>query len=495
MKKAFFVLGIVAVSAVAGGLTAWSMGAGKGTPEVQYIEREVERNPSLGTHFTAYEADKYPDLTYAAENAVKAVVNIEAIQQIEVPQRRSYDPFLEFFGIPQEYGNDGSRPQYREARAGGSGVIISKDGYVVTNNHVVDGATKLRVKLNDGRTFDAKLICKDSATDVALLKIDGDDDLPTLPFGSSDALRLGEWVLAIGSPFDLQSTITAGIVSAKARNLGAIPNDFRIESFIQTDAAVNPGNSGGALVNTRGELVGINTLIKSQTGSYIGYSFAIPESIVRKVVVDLKEYGVVQRAMLGIMFRPVDQDFLDSEGKELGIKELGGIYVASVVEGGSASEAGIRKGDIILSIDGVKVNDSATVQELIARRRPNDKVKISVKRDGDVKQIDVTLRNKAGKTELITKEDVDVVEALGGKFADAGTKLCRELDIRGGVQVVGVKSDGILARARVKQGFVITHINDRPVYAVSDLEHMTEKVRSIDGVYPNGRSASYMLVE
>ena len=495
MKKAFFVLGIVAVSAVAGGLTAWSMGAGKGTPEVQYIEREVERNPSLGTHFTAYEADKYPDLTYAAENAVKAVVNIEAIQQIEVPQRRSYDPFLEFFGIPQEYGNDGSRPQYREARAGGSGVIISKDGYVVTNNHVVDGATKLRVKLNDGRTFDAKLIGKDSATDVALLKIDGDDDLPTLPFGSSDALRLGEWVLAIGSPFDLQSTITAGIVSAKARNLGAIPNDFRIESFIQTDAAVNPGNSGGALVNTRGELVGINTLIKSQTGSYIGYSFAIPEAIVRKVVVDLKEYGVVQRAMLGIMFRPVDQDFLDSEGKELGIKELGGIYVASVVEGGSASEAGIRKGDIILSIDGVKVNDSATVQELIARRRPNDKVKISVKRDGDVKQIDVTLRNKAGKTELITKEDVDVVEALGGKFADAGTKLCRELDIRGGVQVVGEKSDGILARARVKQGFVITHINDRPVYAVSDLERMTEKVRSIDGIYPNGRSASYMLVE
>lgn len=495
MKKAFFVLGIVAVSAVAGGLTAWSMGAGKGAPEVQYIEREVERNPSLGTHFTAYEADKYPDLTYAAENAVKAVVNIEAIQQIEVPQRRGYDPFLEFFGIPQEYGNDGSRPQYREARAGGSGVIISKDGYVVTNNHVVDGATKLRVKLNDGRTFDAKLIGKDSATDVALLKIDGDDDLPTLPFGSSDALRLGEWVLAIGSPFDLQSTITAGIVSAKARNLGAIPNDFRIESFIQTDAAVNPGNSGGALVNTRGELVGINTLIKSQTGSYIGYSFAIPEAIVRKVVVDLKEYGVVQRAMLGIMFRPVDQDFLDSEGKELGIKELGGIYVASVVEGGSASEAGIRKGDIILSIDGVKVNDSATVQELIARRRPNDKVKISVKRDGDVKQIDVTLRNKAGKTELITKEDVDVVEALGGKFADAGTKLCRELDIRGGVQVMGVKSDGILARARVKQGFVITHINDRPVYAVSDLERMTEKVRSIDGIYPNGRSASYMLVE
>lgn len=350
------------------------------------------------------------------------------------------------------------------------------------------------MKLNDGRTFEAKLIGKDSATDLALLKIEA-ADLPTVPFGSSDALRLGEWVLAIGSPFDLQSTITAGIVSAKARNLGVIPNDFSIEAFIQTDAAVNPGNSGGALVNTHGELVGINTLIKSQTGSYVGYSFAIPESIVRKVVVDLKEYGIVQRALLGIRYGIVDQDFIDNMGEETGIKELGGAYVSSVVEGGSASEAGIRKGDVILDIDGVKINDNATLSEQIGRRRPNDKVKLSVKRDGKVKQIDVTLRNKAGKTELITKEDVDMVEVLGGKFADAGAKLCRELDIKGGVQVVGIKADGILARARVKQGFVITHINDRPVYSLSDMERMTDKVRSIDGIYPNGRAASYVLVE
>ena len=497
MKKAFLILGLVAVSAAAGGATAWTLAAGQ-EPSVEYIEREVERTPVLGTHFTSYEAGQYPDLTYAAENAVKAVVNIEAVQQIEMPRRGSYgyDPFLEFFGIPQEYGRRGGsgEPEYQERRAGGSGVIISADGYIVTNNHVVDGATKLKVKLNDGRTFDAKLVGKDSATDIALLKIDA-KDLPTLAFGSSDALRLGEWVLAIGSPFDLQSTITAGIVSAKARNLGAIPNDFSIESFIQTDAAVNPGNSGGALVNTHGELVGINTLIKSQTGSYVGYSFAVPESIVRKVVVDLKEYGVVQRAMLGIMFRPVDQDFLDTEGKELGIDQIGGVYVASVVEGGSASEAGIRKGDVILEIDGLKINDAATLQEQIARHRPNDKVKLSVKRGGDVKQFDVTLRNKAGKTELITRESVDVVEALGGKFADAGTKLCRELDIRGGVQVVGIKNGGILARARVREGFVITHINDTPVYSLSDMERMTEKIRSIDGIYPDGRSASYTLVE
>lgn len=500
MKTTFLFLGVVAVSAAAGGLTAWTV-TGQDS-SVEYIEHQVERTPALGTQFTSYQADQYPDLTYAAENAVKAVVNIEAVQQVEMPSRGGYgyDPFLEFFGIPQQGygrrggGGNGNEPQYREQKAGGSGVIISPDGYIVTNNHVVDGATKLRVKLNDGRTFDAKLIGKDSATDLALLKIEA-AELPTLPFGSSDALRLGEWVLAIGSPFDLQSTITAGIVSAKARQLGVIPNDFRIEAFIQTDAAVNPGNSGGALVNTRGELVGINTLIKSQTGSYVGYSFAIPESIVKKVVVDLKEFGVVQRALLGIQFRLVDQDFLDQEGKELGIKELGGAYVASVVEGGSASEAGVRKGDVILDIDGVKIADASTLQEQIAKRRPNDKVKLTVKRDGAVKQIDVTLRNKAGKTELITREDVDVVEVLGGKFADVGQKLSRELDIKGGVQVVGIKADGILARARVKQGFVITHINDKPVRSLSDLQRMDEKVRSIDGIYPNGRAASYMLVE
>ena len=490
MKKAFLILGVVAVSAAAGGFTAWKVAAPR-EGSVQYIEREVERTPALGTHFTSYQAEQYPDLTYAAENAVKAVVNIEAVQQVEMPRRRGYDPFLEFFGIPQGYDEG---PQFREQRAGGSGVIISEDGYVVTNNHVVDGASKLKVKLNDGRTFEAKLIGKDSATDLALLKIEA-ADLPTVPFGSSDALRLGEWVLAIGSPFDLQSTITAGIVSAKARNLGVIPNDFSIEAFIQTHAAVNPGNSGGALVNTHGELVGINTLIKSQTGSYVGYSFAIPESIVRKVVVDLKEYGIVQRALLGIRYGIVDQDFIDNMGEETGIKELGGAYVSSVVEGGSASEAGIRKGDVILDIDGVMINDNATLSEQIGRRRPNDKVKLSVKRDGKVKQIDVTLRNKAGKTELITKEDVDMVEVLGGKFADAGAKLCRELDIKGGVQVVGIKADGILARARVKQGFVITNINDRPVYSLSDMERMTDKVRSIDGIYPNGRAASYVLVE
>ncbi len=498
MKNVWMMLGLVALSAAAGGAASWALQHRQ--QEIAYVERTVEVAPQLGTHFAAYEQGKYPDLTYAAENAVKAVVNIEAVQQVEVASRSpfGYDPFLEFFGLPRGYERrGGGEPQYQERKAGGSGVIISEDGYIVTNNHVVAEATKLRVKLNDGRTYDAELIGRDSATDIALLKIE-EKNLPTLPFGSSDALRLGEWVLAIGSPYNLQSTITAGIVSAKARDLGGVLSDdpsFSIESFIQTDAAVNPGNSGGALVNARGELVGINTLIQSQTGSYIGYSFAVPESIVKKVVVDLKQYGIVQRALLGIGFQVIDQNFIDRMGEATGIREIGGVYVGSVEEGGAASDAGIRKGDIITHIDGVAVNDAATLRERIARHSPADKVKISVKRDGKVKLFEVTLRNQAGKTNLVTKDDQAFADALGGKFVEVSAELRRQLDIRGGVQVAEVKSDGILARARVKSGFVITHINDRAVYSLADLKKLSGKISSIDGVYPNGRSASYVLVE
>lgn len=454
---------------------------------VEIVERVVETAPQLGAHFTSYEQSGYPDLTYAAENAVKAVVNIEVISEVAVP--RGYDPFLDFFGIPQQHGM-----QKREQRSGGSGVIISTDGYIVTNNHVVENSTKLRVKLNDGRTFDARKIGTDSATDVALIKIDA-ENLPTLAFGSSDALRLGEWVLAIGSPFDLQSTITAGIVSAKARQLDVIPDDFRLEAFIQTDAAVNPGNSGGALVNTRGELVGINTVIKSSTGSYIGYSFAVPESIVRKVVSDLKEYGIVQRALLGISYRYIDQDFIDAMGKEVGISTVGGVYVASVVEDGAASEAGLRKGDIITSIDGVEIDAPSKLAEQIGKHHPNDKIKIIVKRGDNVKHFEVTLRNKAGGAELLPSDAVDVIKVLGGRFVEADEKLCKKLDIRGGVQVVQVSAGGLLAKARVREGFVITHINDRSVTSVTDLNAITSKVQSIDGVYPDGRAASYMIVQ
>ncbi|MBE6187626.1 MAG: PDZ domain-containing protein [Rikenellaceae bacterium] len=487
MKRTLSIIGLSFVAAAIGAAaTAFVISKNTNT-NVEIVERVVETSPQLGAHFTTYTQGGYPDLTYAAENAVKAVVNIEVISEVAVPS--GYNPFFDFFGIPQQQGM-----QKREQRSGGSGVIISTDGYIVTNNHVVENSTKLRVKLNDGRTFEARKIGTDPATDVALIKVEA-ENLPTLAFGSSDALRLGEWVLAIGSPFDLQSTITAGIVSAKARQLDVIPDDFRLESFIQTDAAVNPGNSGGALVNARGELVGINTVIKSSTGSYIGYSFAVPESIVRKVVDDLKEYGIVQRALLGITYRYIDQEFIDAMGEDTGITTVGGVYVASVVEGGAASEAGLRKGDVITNIDGVDIDAPSKLAEQIGKHRPNDKIKIIVKRGDNVKHFEVTLRNKAGGAELLPSDAVDVVKVLGGRFIEADAKLCKKLDIRGGVQVVQVSADGLLARARVREGFVITHINDRSVNSVADLNAITNKVQSIDGVYPDGRAASYMIVQ
>ena len=499
-KTAFLFLGAVLLSAVAGGVAAISVDKFFSTQDSQCSLFDSESSvawgddtPKAGNHFTAYQAEQYPDLTYAAENAVKAVVNIESIREVQYGGRsRGYDPFYEFFGMP--YGGGYGQPQTREQKAGGSGVIISPDGYIVTNNHVIAEATKLKVKLNDGRTFDAKMVGTDPTTDVALIKIEG-EDLPTLPFGNSDELRLGEWVLAIGSPFDLQSTITAGIVSAKARRLGVIDEEFPVESFIQTDAAVNPGNSGGALVNTRGELVGINTVIKSSTGSYIGYSFAVPETIVRKVVMDLKEYGVAQRAMLGVSYRPIDEAFVEQMGEELGIKKTGGLYINEVVAGSGAEDAGLRKGDIITAIDGAKTNDASILTEKIAQKRPGDKVTISYKRNDSDKKVEVTLKNRVGKSEPVTKDTANLSESLGGKFQDVSRQVCQKLEIRGGVQVVSVKRDGLLARSGVKEGFVITYINDRPVLSVSDLQKISDKVVSIDGVYPNGRALRYVIVQ
>lgn len=488
MKRTLVILGVVALSAATtlATLRVYDHISSDNPTDATLSSAPFVENAATDARFaSSVVPTEYPDLTYAAENAVKAVVNIVATKQVQT--RQYVDPFFEFFGYPQ----GGSM---REARAGGSGVIISEDGYIVTNNHVIEGSSKLRITLADGRAFDGRVIGSDPATDVALIKIDA-TALPTLPFGSSDDLRLGEWVLAIGYPMELQSTITAGIVSAKARQLGALNDRYGIESFIQTDAAVNPGNSGGALVNTRGELVGINTIIKSSTGSYVGYSFAVPETIVRKVVVDLKESGVVQRAVLGISFRAIDQAFIDHMGDDSGITTIGGIYVASVSEGGSASEAGLRKGDVILRVDDVAVNDSATFLEQIGKRRPGDEITLTVRRGERELQLSATLQNKAGETTLLSSESVDVEAMLGGEFETISEKSAKALDIRGGVQVVKIKSGGLLERARIREGYIITHINDRAVYSLDDLERLTDKVHSIDGVYPNGRASSYMIVE
>lgn len=489
MNRKWIFAGLFASALILGsGVTLLATKGLSATNEPRSAAQTVTIEPAPAAHFTSYQPQNYPDLTYAAENAVNAVVNIEVTQEVAM---RTVDPFLELFGIPQGYSRGGVVP--REMKAGGSGVIISQDGYIVTNHHVINNAKKVKVKLYDGRTFDAEVVGTDPTTEVALIKIDG-EGLPTLAFGDSDALRLGEWVLAIGSPFDLQSTITAGIVSAKSRSLGAIPNQYRVESFIQTDAAVNPGNSGGALVNTRGELVGINTLIKSQTGTYMGYSFAIPSSIVKKVVIDLKEYGVVQRALLGVAYQEINEEFIERFGDEYGITETGGVYVAEVQEGGAAKAAGIRRGDIITAIDGTAVNRAANLSELMSRYRPNDKITVSVKRDGKVKQFEVVLRNTAGKAELLPRDYVAVADELGGSFTELSEKALRGLKIDGGIQVTRVNEGGVLAQARVREGFVITHINGKAVGSVRDLDRIEGPVRNIEGVYPNGRAISYSLI-
>lgn len=441
-----------------------------------------------------------PDLTTAAQMGVDAVVNVDVTKKIKV-QRNSFgggqiDPFELFFGPSSQRNND-QAPQYeeQERKGGGSGVIIAADGYIVTNNHVIDGADEIKVTLNAGDSYTAKLIGADPSTDIALLKIEA-SELPFLQFGNSDNLRLGEWVLAIGNPYGLNSTVTAGIVSAKGRALGVLPNSIMgIESFIQTDAAVNPGNSGGALVTTDGSLVGINTLIKSPTGTYTGYSFAVPSEIARKVVGDIRQYGIVQRAMLGIAMQEITPEWIEKMGKETGITQREGVYVPQVNENSAADMAGIKQGDVIMEINDTKITSPVAVQEIIARYRPGDKVKVTVKRKGEVKHFDVTLRNKKGNEQLMTRSDVDIVKELGAELLPINDRAKKELKIKGGLQVIEISSNGLLARSKVKRGFIITAINERPVNSIDDINRIDEELSSIDGVYPNGQIVSYQIVK
>ncbi|MDD4755687.1 MAG: trypsin-like peptidase domain-containing protein [Prolixibacteraceae bacterium] len=359
----------------------------------------AEQRPVNFVNLPANSQQQLPDLTFAAENSVHAVVHI-ATQSVRGDGWSSGNPFFdEFFGLRRQ------EPQL--ATGYGSGVILSEDGFIVTNNHVIERAQKIKVILNDKQEYDARLIGADPSTDLALVKIEA-ENLPYLTYGDSDNLKLGEWVLAVGNPFNLTSTVTAGIVSARARNLGINPEEYSIESFIQTDAAVNPGNSGGALVNQQGNLVGINTAIASRTGSYAGYSFAVPVSIVKKVVEDLKEYGQVQRALLGVSIA----DVTASLAEERGLEKVEGVFVTAVIENGAANEAGIREGDVILNVAGEPVNSAAELQEKVSRFRPGEDIKIVIKRKNDKKQFTVTLRNKHGDTEIVRDNDT----FLGARF-------------------------------------------------------------------------------
>ncbi|MCR5360435.1 MAG: Do family serine endopeptidase [Bacteroidales bacterium] len=438
------------------------------------------------------------DFTQAAEKTVNAVVGVRNRQMVQQQQYQSMDPFFDFFFGNRGYGQQ--QPQQKAREGFGSGVIISADGYIVTNNHVIANADQLTVTLNDQREFEATLVGTDPTTDIALLKVDA-KDLPTIAFGESDNLKVGEWVLAVGNPFMLTSTVTAGIVSAKARQIGmgqrSSGNQMNIESFIQTDAAVNPGNSGGALVNTAGELVGINTAIYSETGNYAGYSFAVPSSIVNKVVADLRQYGQVQRAVLGIRIQEINPELVEKEE----LKESEGIYVAEVMDNGAAADAGIKKGDVITSIDKVRIKNFGVLQGELARHTPGEKVQVSVDRKGKNETFTVTLKNSDGNTEMRTKKGID---ALGVKFENLSAKDLQKYGVRKGVLVKSVEQGGAFARAGVHEKFVIVKINDVVVSSDKEIEKVyndlttsrsadQDPVMFIVGVYPNGRAAYYAV--
>ena len=443
------------------------------------------------------------DLTYAADKSLPAVVYIKYVQNSKVQTVNvESDPFSDFFGDPFGFfgnprggqgGTQKRQVQTPKREASGSGVIISPDGYIVTNNHVVEGADQLTVTLNDNREYNARIIGTDKNSDLALIKIDG-KNLPAIQIGNSDDLKVGEWVLAVGNPFNLNNTVTAGIVSAKARSLGA----NGVESFIQTDAAINSGNSGGALVNTRGELVGINAMLYSQTGSYSGYGFAIPTTIMTKVVEDLKKYGTVQRAVLGIMGANVLdwKDKQKEEGKELDLGTNEGIYVSKVESNSAGEAAGLKEGDVIVAVDGKKVTKMSELQELMAGKRPGDKLTITYLHNKKKENKTVTLKNAQGNTSIVKSADLDV---LGGNFRTVTEQQKNELKIAYGLEVIKV-NDGTLKKAGIGKGLIILDVNDTPMKSLSDLQNAVKSASTakdpvlyIKGVWPTGKKDYFAI--
>lgn len=440
------------------------------------------------------------DLTYAAEKALPAVVHIKYVQNSKVQTVDvQEDPFSDFFGPFGFFGNPDQgngrqkrRVQTPKKEATGSGVIISPDGYIVTNNHVVNGADELTVTLNDNREYSARIIGTDPNTDLALIKVNG-KNLPTLPIGDSDNLKVGEWVLAVGNPYNLSSTVTAGIVSAKARSMGGEgSNGPQISSFIQTDAAINPGNSGGALVNAKGELVGINAMLYSQTGSYSGYGFAIPTTIMVKVVDDLKKYGTVQRAVLGIRGGDV-LNYINAQKDEKKDVDLGtneGVYVAEVTEGSSAAAAGIVKGDVITEADGKKITKMSELQELLSKKHPGEKVTLTYLHNKSKHSKTVTLKNAQGNTKVIKTADLDV---LGASFRPVTEQQKKEFDLTFGLEVTKVEK-GAIKSGGIEQGFIMLYANDTPLKSLSDLQELVKSASTsqdpvliIKGIWPSGK--------
>lgn len=519
----YMVVALVSIGATYGMYSYMDYKRGYSSSDTYNYGHEFDQN---GVRLAALTSDGYPDFTKAAENSIHAVVHIKSTVKSSVPsgnqqpRRRMIDPFEFFFGNP---GGDNSDDDYQygspQPSVGyGSGVIISKDGYIITNNHVIDKASDIEVTLNDNSKYTAKLVGADPQTDIALLKVEG-KEFPYIPFGNSDNLKVGEWVLAVGNPFNLTSTVTAGIVSAKGRTgMGSMSGsggvNQSIQSFIQTDAAINRGNSGGALVNTNGELVGINTMIYSQTGDFAGYGFAVPISIAGKVVADIKEYGMVQRAVLGVMIQDVSSakevdpkmarneddraklEKLQKLTKDIKINE--GVFVADFAEQSPAKQAGLQVGDVIVAVNGVKVKTSGELQDQVNRFRPGDKVKVDVIRGETAKSYDVTLKNNSGNTTVAKKEDG--IASVGAAFKELSEEKKKSLGLSYGVEVTGVDNTGKFHKEGIMKGFVIQKINNQSVSSASQVENIIastansqDKVLFISGVTSTGARKYYAV--
>lgn len=475
MKKVWSIV----LAASVGGLVSVGVTKFTQTPEAKSFE---EKQNVAFTNFPEQSAITTLDFTVPSEKVTPGVVYI--ISTIESSGQEDYDNPFNFFNMPNPGPQQGS----------GSGVIISDDGYIATNNHVIDGATSIQVTLNDKRSYVARLVGTDPQTDLALLKID-EDELPFITFGNSDQVKVGQWVLAVGNPFNLTSTVTAGIVSAKGRNINLLrtrENQFAIENFIQTDAAVNPGNSGGALVDLNGNLVGINTAIATQTGSYSGYSFAVPVNIVKKVMDDLLKYGIVQRGFLGISIQDVDSRLAD----EKGIKKIEGVYVAGVSEGGAAEKSGIKEGDVVLKINEKSVNSSSELQEEVSSYYPGDDIKVTVRRKGVEKVFTAKLNNQEGKAEIIKAEAPKAnFQVAGAKFRNTSREERMSLKISHGVVVESI-TGGAFKNAGVEEGFVITHIDKREVHSAQEVSNLLKSKKGavlIEGMGKDGGEKVYGL--
>ena len=468
---------VALLSAMVAGLTAFAVVKYAVFNQEQTVVRVDE-----GARFRTVNLseDNWPDFTYAAESAVDAVVYVKVKATQAAPEMPG-SIFDFFFGMPQQ-----GAPRQREKVGSGSGVIIREDGYIVTNNHVIEGATEIEVTLNNNEKYSAVLVGTDPATDVALLKVEA-KGLPFIPFADSDKLRLGEWVIAIGSPYDLRSTITAGIVSAKGRSMPNYTGEFKIESFIQTDAAVNPGNSGGALVDKAGRLVGINTAIISQTGSYTGYSFAVPSNIVKKIVYDLIDFGSVKRAMLGITMQPID----DKIAEELKLSSRNGVYIVEVLKNSAADKAGLKKGDVLVVVDSVKITTPSSVQEVVSRFSPGDKAELTVLRDGKEKTFEVVFKGTAQENGTVA--DDGSVAFYGSALKAADKETLEKFGLKNGVQIVEL-GPGKLKDAGAVEGFIILYVNDQPVKTPQEVVEIVKKSKRsvfVEGITPSGRTGYF----